>query len=80
MSNHPDYSISKVGDVRNNKTGRLLKHSAREKGGYLTVYVDGKNRLLHRLLAETFIENPLRKSCVNHIDGNKQNNDLGNLE
>lgn len=35
---------------------------------------------LHRLLAETFIDNPNNLRCVNHIDGNKINNSLNNLE
>lgn len=80
IQSHPNYSITRTGEVRNDKTGRILKHSEGSSSGYLTVYVDGKNLLLHRLLAETFIDNPLQKKCVNHIDGNKQNNNLTNLE
>lgn len=34
----------------------------------------------HRLMALTFLLNPLNKLCVNHIDGNKLNDDLSNLE
>ena len=39
-----------------------------------------KNAFIHRLMGETFIPNPDNKPQINHIDGNKQNNRLNNLE
>ena len=39
-----------------------------------------KNQFIHRLLAQAFIPNPLSKAHVNHLDGNKTNNLLSNLE
>lgn len=79
VKNHINYAIDENGNFHNMKTKRQLKQTPGNHG-YLTVYVDGKNRLVHRLVAETFIENPLNKPCVNHIDGNKQNNSIDNLE
>lgn len=52
--------------------------------GYVQVMLkqDGKRKkaLVHRLVALAFIPNPLNKPCVNHIDGNKENNSVENLE
>ena len=52
--------------------------------GYLQIQFvrNGTNKTytIHRLVAETFIENPYNYPCVNHIDENKQNNKAENLE
>lgn len=79
IRNHPNYLINSNGDVRNIKTNKFMKKSI-SGTGYLTCFIDNKNQLLHRLLAETFIPNPDNLPCVNHKDGNKLNNDLSNLE
>lgn len=55
------------------------------KGGYECVHlrdIDGKSHhpTVHRLVAEIFIPNPENKGTVNHIDGDKRNNDMFNLE
>ena len=39
-----------------------------------------KNHKIHRLIAEAFLENEYNKPCINHIDGNKKNNNIDNLE
>lgn len=54
------------------------------KNGYLAInlYKDRKCKhfYIHRLVAEAFIENPLNKPFINHLDCNKQNNQVENLE
>lgn len=55
-----------------------------KKTGYREVLftVNGKRmyKLVHRIIAESFIPNPLKKRTVNHKDGNKLNNNIDNLE
>jgi hypothetical protein len=46
----------------------------------MTIIHNNKTFRIHRLVAELFIDNPSNKLFVNHIDGNKQNNALSNLE
>lgn len=62
---------------------RIMKPSI-SKCGYKQVLLSKSNKqslkLVHRLVAETFIPNELNKPCVNHIDGNKLNNRVENLE
>lgn len=48
--------------------------------GYEYVNIDRKSRLVHRLVAEAFLGAPSEKQVVNHKDGNKLNNAVGNLE
>ena len=77
-----NYSVSDFGNVRNDKTGRILKGRA---GGCGYVSVDLKRNTLsnykciHRLVAQAFLPNPDNKPQVDHIDNNKVNNRLLNL-
>lgn len=78
--------LTKGGNVRSYSIvkERILKQDTSVKG-YHTVHVpmiDGKTRHLrvHRLVAEAFIPNPNNFPQVNHIDGNKGNNQVNNLE
>ena len=65
------------------KDEHLLKYFIKCNGyKYVTLCKDGisKQQSIHYLLALTYIENPLNKKCINHIDGNKLNNQIINLE
>lgn len=87
------YSVSTHGRVRSN--GRHLQISEARtkfieekflsihtrKNGYSSVDLGHRNtKLVHRLVAEAFIRNPMCKPCVNHKDGNPANNRASNLE
>lgn len=78
------YKVSSDGTIFSTVgKGRELIGGVR-KDGYRTVMfrVDGKviHKDVHRLIAENFIPNPEKKPEVNHIDGNKLNNKIDNLE
>ena len=77
------YAVTNDGKVYSKKTNKFMKLSIGSKG-YIQVCltVDGKKRTIrvHRIVAETFIPNIENKPQVNHIDGNKQNNCVDNLE
>jgi hypothetical protein len=63
--------------------GKIMKDFCNGNGyRYITISVNAhrKNYYVHRLVAETFIENPSNYNEVNHIDGKKFNNDVSNLE
>lgn len=79
------YEISNLGRVKSLKYGkeRILK-PANNGVGYLLVVLcrDGKRKhfLVHRLVAEAFLPNPLGFTEINHLDENKTNNCVDNLE
>ena len=77
------YQVSNLGRVKRVATGRVLK-GCKDRGGYLLVglYKQGSasKKLIHRLVAQAFIPNPEHKSEINHIDENKTNNMVSNLE
>lgn len=61
---------------------RILKQSYEKKYMHVQLSKNGKTitRLVHRLVAETFIDNPNNLKEVNHIDANTRNNNVNNLE
>lgn len=79
------YKISNFGDVLSVKNDKkyILKQR-HTTDGYLdvTLYKHGKPSWcrVHRLVAQAFIPNPENKPQVNHIDGDKKNNNIDNLE
>ena len=75
-----NYSVSNDGEVRNDRTGRILKPYL-STSGYYQVMMGRKTvpQYIHRLVAIAFISNPDNKKQVDHIDGNKRNNCISNL-
>jgi hypothetical protein len=76
-----NYSVSNLGNVKNNKTNIILKPYIRN--GYIAVKLNKNNKqytkCIHRLVAIHFIPNPYNKLYVDHIDNNPQNNSINNL-
>lgn len=77
-----------IPDIQVSNMGRFLRCSSNSiitgyqtTGGYITVDFSGNGTYsAHRLVALTFIPNPENKPEVNHLDGNKTNNSVANLE
>lgn len=77
------YYISNQGELKNIKTGKILKLQISNKGYYKTnIRIKGKTRtvFIHQLVAQAFIPNPYNLPLINHKDGNKLNNFEENLE
>jgi len=76
------YEASSAGRIRSVGMNLILSNRP-DDGYYVTrLSVNGlkKNYKTHRLIAKAFIPNPENKPQVNHIDGNKTNNHINNLE
>ena len=75
------YFISNTGFVVSfcqNKP-RILKPFIRGKG-YLAVKINGKNKSIHQLVGQAFIDNPDNKPMIHHKNDNKKDNDINNLQ
>lgn len=78
-----NYTISDTGEVYNKKTQRKLKGTYKRNEYHsvqLTINKKVRTVMTHRLVAEAFLPNPDNLPIVHHIDGDKHNNKLENLQ
>ena len=82
IPNHPGYFITESGEVYSNhrKGLRKLTPQLTHRGYYKVMFKEMKGYFIHRLVCLTYLPNPDNLPQVNHIDGNKTNNHLSNLE
>lgn len=82
------YKISNYGNIislnyNHTNKAKILKQNINSSNYYkITLSKNGirRNYYVHELVAKVFIENKENKKCINHIDGNKLNNNVSNLE
>ena len=77
-----DYSVSTEGEVRKDTTNYILSQSSQQDYKFVGLIINGKQKRMrvHRMIALTFIDNPDNKPYVNHINGNRSDNNVENLE
>lgn len=94
-SSNDTYEVNKNGDIRRvlgvvdfgknkRKVGGVILKPKRKSNGYMEVNLKynnkGNSKYVHRLVCEAFLGDIPKDMCVNHIDGDKSNNNLSNLE
>ena len=78
-----NYQVSNFGRIKNTTTDFIVRPYINRTGYYaVNLYRYGKVKkyLVHRLVAKEFVYNPENKPHINHLDGNKLNNNYSNLE
>jgi len=82
INEFPNYMVTDDGKVFSKRSNQYLNPF--ERNGYLRVtlcnHQNRKTKPIHRIVAITYIQNPNNLSEVNHIDGDKHNNKIENLE
>lgn len=81
IKKYDNYEVSNFGNIRNKLTGRILKKHLSPLGYYI-VSLSNKQKttyLVHILVAKTFLENTENKERIDHINGDKTNNNINNL-
>lgn len=88
-TSHTTWEVSTYGKIKKNgelytpyqKGGHPQKETSERPTRYLCLSLNEPyNGYIHKIVAHTFIPNPENKATVNHIDGNKHNNHIDNLE
>ena len=83
IEGYPNYEVSIYGEVYSKKKGDVLEPQNNTHGYYVVTLYDNnipKMHTVHRLVAKAFIPNPFNKNEINHINGNKKDNRVSNLE
>ena len=84
IKDFPGYFVTEDGRVYSTKYNKLKELTKQENQGYYAIYLEKDKKQyrksIHRLVAETYIQNPNNLPQVNHIDEDKKNNHISNLE
>lgn len=84
INNHANYFITEDGKIWSNKSNKYLTLHKNRYGYLYATFSKGKYNnkkiTIHRLIAEHFLPNFDKNLQINHIDGNKLNNKINNLE